>query len=313
MEMSKSNSMLEQATTYDRVKVARTEVDRALALLKEFRQKYPFTENLRSIEYLDPEKLFKVNPDEVGEFFRLLEGSLKPLGRSTFNSSNVYRNARLQIGEFKNLLRAAVDTRKSLAQKVDALWERIGGLGQDKQLGKEIIFCFNYESGTVLPIFNNQHLRHFVNRVADVPSGQTKFFSLGQEYEYYTNELLKAKNNLSLTRAWDALYFAVFLYNTYPPPDSEKPTTNPSGEGKTINVVTNEQLELRAFVKLLSDLQTKGKITGQQFREYREQWTHQQPNDRDVLALRLKQLLTAETKPNPDQPKSQPFQKPRRL
>jgi hypothetical protein len=29
--------------------------------------------------------------------------------------------------------------------------------------------------------------------------------------------------------------------------------------------------------------------------------------------LRLKQLLTAETKPNPDQPKSQPFQKPRRL
>ncbi len=305
--------MLEKATAYDKVKVTRTEVDRALALLKEFRQKYPFTENLRSIEYLDADKLFKINPDEVGEFFRLLESSLKPLGRSTLNSSNVYRNARLQIGEFKNLLRAAVDSRKSLAQKIDAPWERIGGLGQDKQLAKEIIFCFNYEGGKVLPIFNNQHLRHFVNRVVDVPSGQTKYSSLGQEYENYNAELLNAKNSLSLTRGWDALYFAVFLFNTYPPPDSEKPTTNPSGEGKTINIVTNEQLELRAFVKLLSELQTKGKITGQEFREYREQWTQQQPNDRDVLSLRLKQLLTAETKPNPDQPKSQPFQKPRRL
>jgi hypothetical protein len=305
--------MLEKATTYDRVKVTRTEVDRALALLKEFRKKYPFTENLRSIEYLDADKLFKINPDEVGEFFRLLEGSLKPLGRSTLNSSNVYRNARLQIGDFKNLLRVAVDNRKSLAQRVDAPWERIGGLGQDKQLAKEIIFCFSYESGSVLPIFNNQHLRHFVNRVVVAPSGQTKYFSFGQEYEHYTEELIAAKNSLPLTRGWEPLYFAVFLYNNYPPPDSEKPTTNPSGEGKTINAVTNEQLELRAFVKLLSELQTKGKITGQEFREYRAQWTQQQPNDRDVLALRLKQLLTAETKLNPAQPKSQPFQKPRRL
>jgi hypothetical protein len=305
--------MLEKATAYDRVKVTRTEVDRALAILKDLRQKYPFTENLRSIEWLEPDKLFKINPDEVGEFFRLIEGSLKPLSHPTFNNSNIYRNARLQIGDFKNLIRASVDSRKSLAQKVDAPWERIGGLGQDKQLAEEIIFCFNYENGTVLPIFSNQHLRHFINRVADAPSGQTKYFSLGQEYEHYTAELLNAKNSLPLTRGWDALYFAVFLYNTYPPPDSEPPTTNPSGEGKTINVVTNEQLELRVFVKLLSELQTKGKITGQQFREFREQWTHQQPNDRDVLVWRLKQLLTTETKPNTDQPKSQPYQKPRKL
>ena len=303
--------MLEKATEYDRVKVMRTEVDRALALLKEFRQKYPFAENLRSIEYLEPDIFFKINPDEVGEFFRLLEGSLKPLGRPTYNSSNVYRNTRLQIGEFKNLLRAAVDNRKSLAQKVDAPWEKIGGLGQDKQLAKEIIFCFNYESGTVLPIFSNQHLRHFVNRVADASSGPAKYFSLGQEYEHYTAELLGAKNSLPLTRAWDALYFAVFLYNTYPPPDSEVPTINPSGEGKTINVVTNEQLELRAFVKLLSELQTKGKITGQQFREYREQWTQQQPNDRDVLVWRLKQLLTTEPK-NPNASRTQSDEPPKR-
>jgi hypothetical protein len=305
--------MLEKATEYYKVRSMRVEVDKALVLLKELRQKYSFAENLRSIELLEPDRLFKINPDEVGEFFRLLEGAVKPLGHPASNNSNVYRNTRLQIGEFKNLLRAAVDNRKSLAQKIDAPWEKIGGIGQDKQLAIKIIFCFNYESGTVLPIFNNQHMRHFLNRVVDAPIGQAKYSSLGQEYNHYTAELLRAKNSLPLTQGWDALYFAVFLYNTYPPPDSEPPTTNPSGEGKTINVVTNEQLELRAFVKLLSELQSKGKIAGQQFREYREQWTKQQPNDRDVLVWRLKQLLTVEAKPNPDQPKSQPYQKPRRL
>jgi hypothetical protein len=50
---------------------------------------------------------------------------------------------------------------------------------------------------------------------------------------------------------------------------------------------------------LLAELQSKGKITGQQFREYRELWIHQQPNDRDVTVWQLKQHLTAETKPAP--------------
>ena len=59
---------------------------------------------------------------------------------------------------------------------------------------------------------------------------------------------------------------------------------------------TDEQIQLRAFLKLLSELQSKGKITGQQFREYRELWIHQQPNDRDVTIWQLKQLLTTETK-----------------
>jgi hypothetical protein len=93
----------------------------------------------------------------------------------------------------------------------------------------------------------------------------------------------------------------------------QKDTTNPSAEGKTLNPATNEQLELRAFLKLLSELQTKGKITGQEFRENRELWLHQQPNDRDVLIWQLRKLLTSEIKPNPDTPKSQPLPKPRKL
>jgi hypothetical protein len=99
--------------------------------------------------------------------------------------------------------------------------------------------------------------------------------------------------------------------NTNRPSGSESSTTNLSGEDKNTSEPTKEQMELRAFVKLLGDLQSKGKITGQQFRENRELWIHQQPNDRDVLVWHLKQLLNTETKPNA--PRSQPFQKPRRM
>ena len=62
------------------------------------------------------------------------------------------------------------------------------------------------------------------------------------------------------------------------------------------NTETDEQIKLRAFLRLLSELQSKSKITGQQFREYRELWTKQQPNDRDVTIWHLKKL-NVETKP----------------
>jgi hypothetical protein len=305
--MSKNDLMLEKARDYDKDGSIKREVDKTLAALEDFIQKFPFTENLRAIEWLDPDRLFKLNPDEVGEFFQLIEGIFKLLGYSNLNSSNIYRNARLQISDLKNLLRIAVDSRKSLAQKVDAPWEKIGGVGQDKQLAKKIIFCFNYESGTVLPIFNNQHLRHFANRVVDAPSGQTKYLSMGQEYEHYTAELLKAKSSLPLMRSWDVMYFIHFLYKTYPPPDSEPIAS----ERKIGNVVTDEQLDLQGFMKLLGELQKKGKITGEEFRENRELWMQQKPNDRGVLTLRLKQLLNTETKTNPNSPENRLIQRRR--
>ncbi len=289
--MSKTNLMQEKVNAYDRVGTTRAETNKALSMLKEFRHKFPFTDNFASIEWLDPDKLFKVSPDEVGEFFQFIDAFFKPLGYSP-PSSNVYRNARLQIREFRNLLRTAVDTRKSLADKIDAPWERIGGLGQDKALAKKIIYCFNYESGTVLPIFNNQHLRHFANRIVDASSGQTKYFSLGQEYEHYTTELIKAKNSLPTTKAWDTLYFARFLYQTYPPPDTETVGVNTSGERRVGFAVSNEQLELQGFMKLLAELQKQHKITGEQFRENRDLWTGQ-PSEREALVERLKKLLAS--------------------
>jgi hypothetical protein len=99
--------------------------------------------------------------------------------------------------------------------------------------------------------------------------------------------------------------------NAHKQSDTEGAKPNFPGEGKNSSEPTKEQVELREFVKLLGELQSKGKITGQQFRENRELWIHQQPNDRDVLVWQLKQLLNAETKPVV--PRSQPFQKPRRM
>ncbi|MCL2358393.1 MAG: hypothetical protein LBH74_04195 [Nitrososphaerota archaeon] len=288
--MSTRSLLQQKIETFDKTNAIKYEVNLVLGALKGFRQKFPFAENLASIEWLDPDSLFKVNPDEVGEFFDFLGKNLNLQGTSIQNNSNVYRNARLQIKDLKNLLRTTVDDRKSLAQKVDAPWERIGGFGQDKGVAKKIIYCFNYEKGTVLPVFGNQHLRHFVNRTVGTAALQVKYLSLGQEYEHYTAELLKAKNSFLLTQSWDTLYFARFLYQAFPPPDSESTGANVSSERRVGMVVTDEQLDLQGFMKLLGELQKQSKLTGEQFRAYRDLWIRQ-PSEREALIQRLKKLV----------------------
>jgi hypothetical protein len=305
----------EKANTFDKVGLIRHDVDKALIALKNFRQKFPFTENLRELETLNPDKLFRVNPDIVGEFFQALEDIFKPLKYPTFGNTNIYRNARLQINDFKLLLRTAVDNRKTLAQKIDTKWEKIGGIGENKAIAMEIIYSFNYENKTILPIFSIQHIRHFTNRTNNTLNEPTKYSSIGQEYEHYTTELLKNKNNLPTTRGWDNLYFTRFLYETYPPPDNEKTQTTTTAttgeEKKLINQVTDEQLDMQGFVKLLCELQKQHKITGEEFRENRAIWIQLKPNDREVLAIRLKQRLNNETTTINNKPKSQPITKRR--
>jgi hypothetical protein len=183
-----------------------------------------------------------------------------------------------------------VDKKKSLAEKVDANWGKIKGLGDDKQLAKKIVFCFNYESGKILPIFSISHLKHFLGKIADKPSLPTKYYTQGEEYECSTSELLKAKNNLPVTHGWEITYFARFLYENYPPPDREVAATNLFGERKSKNAVTRDQLELGEFVNLLGELQRKGKISGEQFRVNRELWINQ-PQERHTLIKRLKAQL----------------------
>ncbi len=204
------------------------------------------------------------------------------MGYSTVRDSSLYRNIRVQIEDFKNLLYIVVDKKKSLAEKVDANWGKIKGLGDDKQLAKKIVFCFNYESGKVLPILSISHLKHFLGKIADKPSLPTKYYTMGEEYECLTTELLKAKNSLPITQGWEITYFARFLFENYSPPDREVAATNLFGERKSKNVVTRDQLELGEFVNLLGELQRKGKISGEQFRVNRELWINQ-PQERNSI------------------------------
>ena len=286
--MSRQSLMQEKARVFDSNNAIKHEVNIALASLQDFRQRYAFTENLQEIEWLDPDKLFKLNPDQIGDFFLFIENFLKSLSYSTKISSNVYRNTRLQIKEFKKLMRKVVDDRATLAEKIDAPWEHIGGFGQNKTLIRKIIFCFNIEKGTVLPIFSNQHMRHFVNSILDFPSFPTKHSSTGQEYQQYTTELLKAKSSFSLTQTWNNLYFTRFLYKSYAPPDIY--SASKQAQRKS-NIVTEEQLDLQGFMRLLGELQKQQKITGEEFRENRNLWV-QNPNKREEVANRLRRYLT---------------------
>ena len=283
------DSMLDKVSAYDKNGLMKHEIDNALGLLKQFRAKYPFAENPESIGSLEPDDIFKVNSNELGEFFRYLEFYLKPLGHLTIRGTTVYRKIRDQLEDFKDLLYFAVDKKKSLAEKVDAPWEKISHMGADKHIAKKIIFCFNYESGEVLPIFSTAHLRHFVNQIVDAPNSPAKHYSLGDEYAYLTSELLKAKNNLPITKPWEITYFARFLYNVYPPPEREFTTLDLSEGRRNRHIETEEQTEMREFAKLLQELQTKQRINGEEFREYRDQWT-KQPTDREALTQRLKKL-----------------------
>jgi hypothetical protein len=283
-------SIIDKATTFDTNGLNKKEVDNAVGCLKEFRRKFQFAENPASIDTLKPDDVFNETSGEVGEFFHYLEYYFRPLGHPAGRDQSVYRNVRTQIEDFKGLLKATVDKKKTIAQKVDVNWAKIKGLGEDKQLPKKIIFCFNYESGKVLPIFSTNHLKHFIGKIADKPSQPAKYYTPGEEYESLTSELLKAKANLPVTSSWEITYFTRFLYENYPPPDREKAVPDRFGTRKTANVVTREMLEQGEFMHLLGELQKMGKITGQQFRENRELWVNQ-PQERTGLTKRLKALL----------------------
>jgi hypothetical protein len=306
----RNEQLQEKANFFDKTGIIRQENNKTFAYLKEFRQKFPFTESLREIEILNPDKLFKINPDGMGEFFQILEDIVKSLKYSILDDSNIYRNAHLQINDFKLLLRTTVDDRKTLSQKIDARWEKIGGIGPDKEIALKIIYSFNYENKAILPIFNIQHLRYFINRISDILNKTAKYFSTGQEYEHLTLELIKNKNNIPTTRNWDNLYFTRFLYETYPP----LPIQNKEQKQiETANQVTDEQLDMQNFVKLLGDLQNQQKITGEEFREQRTTWLQLKPNDRELLTIRLKQRLNNQTTTTGNTPKKQSLLTRRKL
>jgi hypothetical protein len=288
-----SESMIQKARAFDRTGVVRTEMDNAVSLLKQFRKKYPFVENPESIETLSPDDIFKERPDEVGEFFHWLEYYLAPIGHLTLYGSNVYHQIRKQFDEFKELLYIVVDKEKSLVEKVDAPWNGIKHLGGDRHIAKKIIFCFNFETEDILPIFKTDHLKHFISNIVERPQYPANYESLtiGEAYQFLNLEVLGAKKKYAETESWTIPYFARFLYDSFPPTQMDTHAVT-----KLENRARKEQqTQFQDFITLLNELQRENKISGEEFRLNRKSW-EDSPQNRDTLVERLKLLQKKQVK-----------------
>lgn len=281
---------LEKTKNYDKNGSIRSSIDNAMKLLQDFRVKYPFVENPEAIDSFSPDDVFKEQTGEVGDFFHWLEYYLKPIGHLTIYGTAVYKSIRKQFEDFKDLLYVLIDKKKSLAQKVDAQWGEITHLGGDRHIAKKIIFCFNYESNEVLPIFKTDHMAYFCSELVDKPSYPAQYYSLGEKYAYLTSELLKLKDGSPQTKSWVLPYFSRFLYDCFSPPSIDKHKNYSGEKTSALKEIATEQLAFREFVKLMGELQTKGKLSGEQFRNNRELWKNN-PQDRDAIVERLRLLL----------------------
>ena len=281
------DAVSQEARVFDSNGAIKRSVEEALEKLKLFREKYPFTENPDSVETLSPDDIFRTDTGEIGEFFHYIEYYLKPLGHLTVYS-NVYRRIRSHLEIFKELLYVVVDKGKSLAEKVDASWKDIKGLGGDSHIAKKIIFCFNYETGSVVPIFSTAHLEHFLNIIQEEPWLPIHYdaLSLGEKYETLTEELLKAKESSPVNKPWEITYFCRFLYETYTPP---KIITASQRKKLQEKALMEQRQQFAKFVDLLNELKTKGKISTEQWRAYSEQW-QKKPETRQTLTDKLQQL-----------------------
>jgi hypothetical protein len=284
-----SESMIQRARIFDRSGVVKREMDNAILLLKQFRGKYPFAENPDSIETLSRDDIFKEQSDEVGEFFHWLEYYLAPIGHLALYGSQVYHQIRKQFEEFKELLYVVIDKEKSLVEKVDAPWNEIKHLGGDRHIAKKIIFCFNFETREILPIFKTDHLKYFLNNIVERPQYPANYESmtLGEVYEFLNLEILGAKKKYEETEFWDIPYFARFLYDSFPPPQMESyDVTKLEKRAKIEN-----QQQFSDFITLLNELRRKNKISGEEFRLNSKLWKDS-PQNRESLVERLKLLLT---------------------
>jgi len=195
---------------------------RALRLHKEFLAKFPFSQDLSSIDNLKEIDVY--NPGSHDYFFYWVEHKLKPLGHIAVGSSKPFKNAAENLKAFKDLLKKVVDPKLSLSQKVDAEWEEIKGLGGDRHIAKKIIFLYNFDE--VMPIFKTEDLEYFVEKFKLDREGEAKSIfgkpykelSVGQKFEVLNRLLSSFKSQIQEFKKWDNFMFSRFLYKMFKPP-----------------------------------------------------------------------------------------------
>jgi len=279
--------MLEQIGAFDKDGTFKNQIDQTMVLLQEFRTKYPYVKKPDLIETLTADDVFNESAGNVGDFFHWIEFRLKEIGYLSHLYSELYRNIREHLEEFKDLLRNVVDKNKSLAEKVDAPWQEISGMGGDKHLAKKIIFCFNYDTNDILPIFKTSDLEYFLDKITTnpIPDNYPRL-TLGEKYQFLTSELIKNKEKISQTKPWGPVYFSRFLYETFPPPRNitslEKKKKREKEEQKR-----QQQQKYAEFIELLNELRKNNKISATERRAYPKEWDNQK-NRREQLIEELK-------------------------
>lgn len=183
----------------EKVEEVRRRIEDAWRLQQEFVDRFPFREKPELVNNLTPEDVY--NPGVSGYFLDYVEHKLKHLGHIYVPSDRPWRNARANLDDFKKLLKIAVDDSVSLADKIDAEWNKLSGWGGDRHYAKKLVFC--YYPDEIVPIFKTEHLEHFVKILGlreDIDEKAiNRFgkgyddFSLGQKYELLNNIVLNLK------------------------------------------------------------------------------------------------------------------------
>ena len=192
-----------------------------MKLFEEFLELYPFHKNPEKIDLLLPNEVY--NPGDNIYFLKYIEHKLHEFGMISLGSSKYAENAKQQINTFKELLHIAVDDSLSIAEKVDAPWDKIKFFGGDRHIAKKIVFCYN--SDKILPIYKTKHLEHFASKIdSKFKSKQNKFnksyddLSLGEKFEFLNDIILNFKRNVIKTEM-NNVSFMWFLYDYLTPPD----------------------------------------------------------------------------------------------
>lgn len=210
-------SISEKAEKFDKSGQYRRKVDDVLAVLEQFRRKYPFKDQPEFIDNLTPKDIFNEGEDC---FFKWIVFKLNDLGYIGGYPAIAFKNARDNLHIFKKLLKIVINQEKTLAQKVDApSWNDIGGMGRygDKHLAKKIIYCYNNDILPILPIFRTTDLEDFCGQLEvrrNLPSNYD-IMSTGNKYQSLNEVLLNEKEKCTELKHWDNVYFMWFLYATY--------------------------------------------------------------------------------------------------
>jgi hypothetical protein len=195
------------------------QVEAGQDLLTQFLDLYPFRKDAAAIQHLTSDRIYA--PGSSGDYFFLWpEWRLRGLGGIFPRNDSAYVNARDHSETFKSLLEMAIPTDITVAERVDAPWERLAWFGGDKHIAKKIVSC--YYADRCLPIFRTADLEHFAEAFGCLASEDWRHYrlagwKLGQKWEYLGSQILAKLAPYRQRLGSHNSHLMYFLYHSAPP------------------------------------------------------------------------------------------------